>query len=91
MSKVLIVTANYYKDISNGLYQGASNILNKNDNWLRSHLVILTLKLLLYSIIIGLFILLLETSIWSILIISGMLNIVSFHFLEVIFSIKMGQ
>ena len=31
MSKVLIVTANYYKDISNGLLQGASNILNENN------------------------------------------------------------
>ena len=31
MSKVLIVTANYYKDISNGLLRGASNILNENN------------------------------------------------------------
>ena len=56
-------------------------ILN-NNNWLSFHLVFLTLKLLLDSFIIGLFIVFSEKNIWSILIISGMLNIVSFHFLE---------
>ena len=56
-------------------------ILN-NNNWLSSHLVFLTLKLFLDSFIIGLFIVFSEENIWSILIISGMLNIVSFHFLE---------
>ena len=56
-------------------------ILN-NNNWLSFHLVFLTMKLFLYSFIIGLFIVFSEKNIWSILIISGMLNIVSFHFLE---------
>ena len=56
-------------------------ILN-NNNWLSFHLVFLTLKLFLNSFIIGLFIVFSEKNIWSILIISGMLNIVSFHFLE---------
>ena len=56
-------------------------ILN-NNNWLSSHLVFLTLKLFLDSFIIGLFIVFSEKNIWLILIISGMLNIVSFHFLE---------
>ena len=57
-------------------------ILNKNNNWFSSHLVFLTLKLFLDSFIIGLFIVFSEKNIWLILIISGMLNIVSFHFLE---------
>ena len=56
-------------------------ILN-NNNWLSFHLVFLTLKLFFNSFIIGLFIVFSEKNIWSILIISGMLNIVSFHFLE---------
>lgn len=53
-----------------------------NNSWFRSHLVILALKLFLFTIIIGLFVVFSEKNIWSILIISGMLNIVSFHFLE---------
>ena len=56
-------------------------ILN-NNNWFSFHLVFLTLKLFLDSFIIGLFIVFSEKNIWLILIISGMLNIVSFHFLE---------
>ena len=49
---------------------------------IKSHLIILALKLLISSVIIGLFLLYAEKQIWSLLILSGMINIVIFHFIE---------
>ena len=49
---------------------------------IKSHLIILALKLLIASIIIGLFIMYSEKQIWSLLILSGMINIIIFHFIE---------
>ena len=49
---------------------------------LKSHLFILALKLIISSIIIGLFLIYAETYVWSLLILSGMINIVIFHFIE---------
>ena len=49
---------------------------------IKSHLIILTLKLIVSSIIIGLFLLYTEKHIWSLLILSGMINVITFHFIE---------
>ena len=49
---------------------------------IKSHLIILTLKLLISSIIIGVFLLYAEKHIWSLLILSGMINVITFHFIE---------
>ena len=49
---------------------------------IKSHLLILASKLLLTSVIIVLFLMYAEKHIWSLLILSGMINIVLFHFIE---------
>ena len=49
---------------------------------IKFHLIILALKLLISSAIIGLFLLYAEKHIWSLLILSGMINIIIFHFIE---------
>ena len=49
---------------------------------IKSHLIILALKLIIYSIIIGLFLQNSEKYIWSLLILSGMINIIIFHLIE---------
>ncbi len=49
---------------------------------IKSHLFILTLKVIVSSIIIGLFLVYSEKHIWSMLILSGMINIIIFHFIE---------
>ena len=49
---------------------------------IKFHLIILTLKLIVSSVIIGLFLLYAEKHIWSLLILSGMINIITFHFIE---------
>ena len=63
-------------------------ILGKHFVWqgtgmgIKSHLFILALKLFVSSIIIGLFLLYAEKHLWSLLILSGMINIIIFHFIE---------
>ena len=49
---------------------------------IKSHLFILALKLFISSVIIGLFLLYVEKNLWSLLILSGMINIIIFHFIE---------
>ena len=49
---------------------------------LKYHLFILVLKLMVSSIIIGLFLLNVENQIWSRFILTGMINIILFHFIE---------
>ena len=49
---------------------------------IKSHLIILALKLSISTIIIGLFIKSADKHMWSILILSGMINIIIFHFIE---------
>ena len=49
---------------------------------IKSHLILLTLKLIVSSIIIGLFLIYTEEHMWSLLILSGMINIIIFHFIE---------
>ena len=49
---------------------------------IKSHLFILVLKLIVSSVIIGLFLIYAEKYIWPLLILSGMVNIVVFHFIE---------
>ena len=49
---------------------------------IKSHLIILALKLLISSVIIGLFLLYAEKHIWSLLILSGLINVITFHFIE---------
>ena len=49
---------------------------------IKSHLILLALKLIISSVIIGLFLIYVEKHIWSLLILSGMINIITFHFIE---------
>ena len=49
---------------------------------IKFHLFILVFKLIITSVIIGLFLIYTEKHIWSFLILSGMLNIIIFHFIE---------
>ena len=49
---------------------------------IKSHLLILASKLLVTSVIIALFLMYAEKHIWSLLILSGMINIIVFHFIE---------
>ena len=49
---------------------------------IKSHLLILASKLFVTSVIIVLFLMYAEKHIWSLLIISGMINIIIFHFIE---------
>ena len=49
---------------------------------IKSHLILLTLKLIISSVIIGLFLIYAEKHIWPLLILSGMINFIIFHFTE---------
>ena len=49
---------------------------------IKFHLIILTLKLIVSSIIIVLFLQYVEKHIWALFILSGMINIIIFHFIE---------
>ena len=49
---------------------------------IKYHLFILALKLIVSSLIIGLFLFYAEQHIWSLLILSGMINIIIFLFIE---------
>ena len=49
---------------------------------IKFHLFILVIKFIITSVIIGLFLIYAEKHIWSFLILSGMLNIIIFHFIE---------
>ena len=49
---------------------------------IKSHLFILALKLFVSFVIVGLFLVCSEKHIWSMLILSGMINIIIFHFIE---------
>ena len=49
---------------------------------IKFHLILLALKLIISSVIIGLFLIYVEKHIWSLLILSGMINIITFHFIE---------
>ena len=65
-----------------GIILARKLVLNGTGMGIKSHLIILTLKLIVSSIIIGLFILYTEKHIWSLLILSGMINVITFHFIE---------
>ena len=49
---------------------------------IKSHLFILVFKLIITSVIIGWFLIYVEKRIWSLLILSGMINIIITHFIE---------
>ena len=49
---------------------------------IKYHLFILALKLIVFSIIIGIFIMYAEKYLWSLLLLSGMINIIIIHFIE---------
>ena len=49
---------------------------------IKSHLIILTLKLIVSSVIIGFFLLYAERHLWALIIFSGMINIIIIHFIE---------
>ena len=63
-------------------------ILARNLAWegsgmgIKFHLFILVFKLIITLVIIGLFLIYTEKHIWSFLILSGMINIIIFHFIE---------
>ena len=59
-----------------------------NGMGIKFHLFILALKLIVSSIIVGLFLIYAEKQIWSVLILSGMINIILFHFLEALLTQK---
>ena len=65
-----------------GIILARQLVLNGTGMGIKSHLIILTLKLIVSSIIIGLFLLYTEKHIWSLLILSGMINVITFHFIE---------
>ena len=65
-----------------GIILARQLVLNGTGMGIKFHLIILTLKLIVSSIIIGLFLLYTEKHIWSLLILSGMINIITFHFIE---------
>ena len=47
---------------------------------IKSHLILLALKLIISSVIIGLFLIYAEEHLWAHLILSGMINLIIFHF-----------
>ena len=49
---------------------------------IKSHLFILLSKIIIFSIIIGLFVIYSEKNTWSLLILSGMTNVIILHFIE---------
>ena len=49
---------------------------------IKLHLLILLIKLIVSSIIIGLFLIYTEKNLWSFFILSGIINIVIFHIIE---------
>ena len=65
-----------------GIILARQLVLNGTGMGIKSHLIIITLKLIVSSIIIGLFLLYTEKNIWSLLILSGMINVITFHFIE---------
>ena len=65
-----------------GIILARQVVLNGTGRGIKSHLIILTLKLIVSSIIIGLFLMYTEKHIWSLLILSGMINVITFHFIE---------
>ena len=65
-----------------GIILARQLVLNGTGMGIKFHLIILTLKLIVSSMIIGLFLLYAEKHIWSLLILSGMINVITFHFIE---------
>ena len=65
-----------------GIILARQFVFNGTGMGIKSHLIILALKLLISSLIIGLFLLYAEKHIWLLLILSGMINIITFHFIE---------
>ena len=61
----------------------ARNLVYKGTGMgIKSHLIILILKLIVSSIIIGIFLIYVEKHFWPFLILSGMTNIIISHFIE---------
>ena len=56
--------------------------LKETGSGIKFHMLILLLKLIVFSVIIGLFLIYAEKHIWSLLILSGMINIIILHFIE---------
>ena len=56
---------------------------------IKPHLMILLLKLIASSMILGLFLIYTERHFWSIFILSGMINIIIFHFTEAFLTQKL--
>ena len=57
-------------------------ILRETGTGIKLHLIIFLLKLIASPIIIGLFLIYAEKHIWLQIILSGMINIIIFHFIE---------
>ena len=56
---------------------------------IKPHLIILFIKLIVSSIIIGLFLMYAERHVWSIILLSGMINVVVLHFIEAFITQKL--
>ena len=56
--------------------------LKETGSGIKFHMLILLLKLIVFSVIVGLFLVCSEKYIWSMLILSGMINVITFHFIE---------
>ena len=65
-----------------GIILARNLVWEGNGMGIKSHLFILVLKVIASSVIVGLFLVCSEKHIWSMLILSGMINIIIFHFIE---------
>jgi hypothetical protein len=65
-----------------GIILGRYLIYTGTGMGIKNHLFILSSKLIISSFIIGLFLTYSEKHIWMFLILSGMINIIIFHFIE---------
>ena len=68
----------------------ARNIVRRGTGMgIKPHLIILLIKLIVSSFIIGLFLIYTERHVWSIIILSGMINVVVLHFIEAFITQKL--
>ena len=65
-----------------GIILARQLVWNGTGMGIKSHLILLTLKLIVSSVIIGSFLIYAEKHLWSLLILSGMINVITFHFIE---------
>lgn len=72
-----------------GIMIARNMVLEGTETGIKFHLIILLLKLIVSSIIIGLFLIYTERHFWLLFILSGMTNIILFHFMEAFITQKL--